>query len=73
MMSLEMLPDLMTPGHLTSNGTRKPPSQLSFFSPIDRHTTLIFGYSHLFPGVFIKESGASKAIDFLYLLIQYTF
>jgi len=33
MRSFEMLPGSITPGHLTINGTRKPPSQLSFFSP----------------------------------------
>ena len=30
---MEKLPHSMTPGHFTISGTRKPPSQLSFFSP----------------------------------------
>ena len=33
MMSLMMVPGLMTPGHLTTIGTRKPPSYVVPFSP----------------------------------------
>jgi hypothetical protein len=31
------------------------------------------GYSHFFPGTFIKESGSSNSIDFLYFVFQVTF
>ena len=33
MIWLDLRPGSITPGHLMSIGTRKPPSQLSFFSP----------------------------------------
>ena len=39
----------------------------------DRHLFALLGYSHFFPGKCIKQSGASQDIDFLYLLLQYTF
>jgi len=40
---------------------------------IDRHQTIIGGYSHFFPGSFIKQSGAHEDIDFSYLIWQLTF
>jgi len=41
--------------------------------PINRHFVVVGGYSHFFPGTFIKESGSSKGIDFVYLALQFTF
>jgi len=38
-----------------------------------RHTTLLTGYSHLFPGDFIRESGSAEDIDFFYVQLLYTF
>lgn len=40
---------------------------------IDRHQTVIGGYSHFFPGTFIKQSGAHEDTDFAYLIWQFTF
>lgn len=40
---------------------------------IDRHLTLVLGYSRFFPGAFVEESGPSENIQFGYLAIQYTF
>lgn len=40
---------------------------------INRNTTVSAGYSHFFAGDFIKESGPSEDIDFLYASAQYTF
>lgn len=39
----------------------------------NRFVNLSGGYSHFFPGSFIKESGSSNAIDFLYFVFQVTF
>ena len=39
----------------------------------NRHLLLTLGYSHFFPGEFIKETGSDDAIDFLYAGIQLTF
>ncbi|HEY3129545.1 MAG TPA: alginate export family protein [Acidobacteriota bacterium] len=40
---------------------------------IDAHTVVTTGFSHLFAGDFIKESGSARGIDFAYLALQYTF
>ena len=40
---------------------------------INRFVGLSGGYSHFFPGPFIKESGSSNSIDFLYFVLQVTF
>lgn len=40
---------------------------------LGRHTTLAGGYSHVFAGDFIRESGSAEDIDFFYLQLQYTF
>jgi len=39
----------------------------------DAHLTGLLGYSHFFPGDFIRESGPSKDIDFVYGGLQYVF
>lgn len=41
--------------------------------PLDRHTLLLVGYSHFFPGEFIEQTGSAKDIDFVYTAIQFTF
>ena len=38
-----------------------------------RHLQVYAGYSHFFPGEFIRNTGPSRAADFLYAAIQYTF
>jgi len=38
-----------------------------------RHLQVYAGYSHFFPGEFIRNAGPSRAADFLYAAIQYTF
>ena len=49
---------------------------LSFRWPVDRYKRLLAGWSHVFPGAFIRQggsaSGADKPIDFVYLMAQYT-
>lgn len=40
---------------------------------IDRHMEVSFGYSHLFAGDFISESGPDEDIDFVYVAFQFTF
>jgi len=40
---------------------------------LDPHTVVAVGYSHFFPGGFVERSGPSEAIDFGYLIVQYTF
>ncbi len=40
---------------------------------MNRHTVVTGGYSHFFPGPFIKESGPAEGIHFAYMMIQYTF
>lgn len=46
---------------------------LLFSYAYNRHLLLTLGYSHFFPGEFIKETGPDDAIDFLYAGIQLTF
>ena len=46
---------------------------LTFIYTFDRHTKVELGYSHFFPGDFIRETGPSNDVDFLYLQLQYTF
>ncbi|MFQ5738826.1 MAG: alginate export family protein [Acidobacteriota bacterium] len=46
---------------------------LTFSHKLNAHLVTTFGYSHLFPGGFIKESGPSRGIDFGYIAVQYTF
>jgi hypothetical protein len=40
---------------------------------LGRHTTLSGGYSHVFAGDFIRESGSAEDINFFYAQVQYTF
>lgn len=44
--------------------------------PVDRHMLLLTGWSHVAPGRFVRKgggaSGADRAIDFSYLMLQYT-
>jgi hypothetical protein len=40
---------------------------------LDRHTLLEIGYSHFFPGDFIRTSGPGPPIDFVYAQIEFTF
>jgi len=40
---------------------------------VTRHLQLYAGYSHFFPGEFIRKTGPSRDSDFLYSAIQYTF
>lgn len=40
---------------------------------VDRHLQLSAGYSHLFAGSFIEDTGPSEDIDFVYTAVQYTF
>jgi hypothetical protein len=37
------------------------------------HTLILLGYSHFFPGEFIKQTGPSDPVDFVYASLQYTF
>ena len=39
----------------------------------NRHFVGAVGYSHFFPGDFIKETGTGKDIDFYYIMFAYTF
>jgi hypothetical protein len=39
----------------------------------DVHTLIVLGYSHFFPGAFMKQTGPSDPADFVYASIQYTF
>ena len=59
-----------------NSGTSKEVGQeidLLMIYPIDRHTTAKFGYSHFFASNYIDDSGNSSDIDFIYLILQYTF
>ena len=39
---------------------------------IDVHTVIQLGYSHFFPGEFVRQSGLHEPVDFLYSYIQFT-
>jgi hypothetical protein len=40
---------------------------------LDVHTMIQFGYSHFFPGPFVKQTGPHEPVDFLYSSLQFTF
>ncbi|NIP27112.1 MAG: alginate export family protein [Phycisphaerae bacterium] len=40
---------------------------------IDRHTTALVGWAHMWPGGFIKNTGPSESPDLLYAQIEYKF
>ncbi|MBI1722726.1 MAG: alginate export family protein [Gemmatimonadetes bacterium] len=40
--------------------------------PVGRHLLVVTGYSHCWPGEFIRQSGPSKGVDFGYLTLQFT-
>jgi hypothetical protein len=40
---------------------------------VNRHLLFTGGYSHFFPGAFIRDTGPDEHIDFGYLAVQYTF
>jgi len=40
---------------------------------LDIHTMILSGYSHFFPGAFVKQSGPHEPVDFLYFAFQFTF
>ncbi len=40
---------------------------------LNRHTSFLFGWSHLWPGGYIQNSGASKDVDLLYMQYVYKF
>lgn len=40
---------------------------------MDRHAKFLLGYSHFYPGEFIRESGSDHGIDFTYASVEFTF
>ncbi len=40
---------------------------------LDQHSAFLGGYSHFWPGAFVKGTGPDDAIDFFYLQYQFTF
>lgn len=54
----------------TSVGTEL---DLTLAYKIDRHASFTVGYSHFFPGAFIRETGSENGINFLYTQMKYTF
>jgi hypothetical protein len=63
---------------LRAAGTSRDPyvgDELDFLLnwQIDRHLASYFGYSHFFPGGFIRATGPNQGIDFFYMAVTYTF
>jgi hypothetical protein len=61
------------PGSAGSSSSIGSELDLAVRHRFDRHTVGIVGYSHFFAGDFIKESGASDDIDWVWVQMQYTF
>jgi hypothetical protein len=61
------------PGSSSTSRTVGQEIDLTFTYKFDRHTTAELGYSHFFAGDFVKETGPSNDIDFLYLQFLYVF
>ena len=40
---------------------------------IDVHQALLFGYSHMWPGGFIDQTGDNDEVDLIYLQYVFTF
>lgn len=57
----------------SSAGTIGQEIDLTFSYKFDRHTAALFGYSHVFPGDFVQQTGPSPDINFLYFQMLYTF
>lgn len=62
----------LRPGALESRRWTGAEMDLTWHLKLDRHTSLSVGYSHFFPGSFIRESGSAKDVDFGYVELQYT-
>jgi hypothetical protein len=52
---------------------RRPEIDLLATYDFTRHLQGYAGYSHFFPGEFIRKTGPSRDSDFFYGAIQYTF
>ena len=39
----------------------------------NNHTVFLLGYSHFFPGEFIRETGPDDPVDFIYTSVEFTF
>jgi hypothetical protein len=46
---------------------------LTLLYKIDRHADVLFGFSHVFAGDFIDDTGANKDISLFYTQLQYKF
>jgi hypothetical protein len=40
---------------------------------VNKHTTALLGWAHMWPGGFIERSGTSDSPDLFYALIEYKF
>ena len=63
----------MRPGSAGSDRAIGSELDLTLGYRFDQHTVGLLGYSHFFAGSFIRESGSSDDIDFVYLQMQYMF
>ncbi len=59
----------------TSSGSHKIGHELDLTMKyaIDKHTTALVGWAHLWPGGFIGRTGPSESPDLIYALIEYKF
>ena len=64
---------VVRPGSAGSDRAIGSELDLTLLYKFGQHTTGLLGYSHFFAGSFIRESGSSDDIDFVYLQMQYTF
>ena len=40
---------------------------------MNKHTNILLGYSHFFPGTFIDKTGPDEDIDFVYTQVGFDF
>ncbi len=64
---------VIRPGNTTTARYVGAETDLYVTYNFDRHILCYAGYSHFFPGDFIKKTGPSKDSDFFYTAVQYTF
>ena len=64
---------VLRPGSAGSDSFIGSELDLTLLYSFDRHTKGLLGYSRFFAGRFMRESGSSDDIDFVYAQVEYTF
>jgi len=64
---------VIRPGGTSNNEYVGSEVDLTVDAKLDRHTTLLLGYSHFFAGSVLRDSADSEDTDFFYVSVEYFF